>query len=89
MGDRQRQAGQPGTRSKVGPTLSRRWHSNRRQPEGVIQMPIPEPLLLPRAKEPEPDRLGVGLLQELRFFSSEKRTPRRRFAVSPMFHVKR
>jgi hypothetical protein len=89
MGDCQRKAGQPGTRPEVGPALSWRRCSNPRQPEGVVQVPFPEPFPLSWAQEPELDRLGVGVLQELRLFGCQGRAPWRGVAVGPMFHVKR
>jgi hypothetical protein len=45
MGNGQRQARQPCARSEVGPALSWVRSSNCRQAKGVIQVPLPEPLL--------------------------------------------
>ena len=69
--------------------LPRLGSSDRRQAEGIIEMALPEPFLLPRSQEAELDSLGIGLLQELHVVCAERRTPRRMVAVAPMFHVKR
>ena len=88
IGDGQGEAGQPRARSKVGPVL--RWlrSSNGRQAEGVIQVPLPDPLLFPWAKEPEPDRIGVCPFQNFLVPRGQDRTRLRRVAARRMFHVK-
>jgi hypothetical protein len=63
IGNSQRQARQTCARSKVGPVLLWLRSSNCRQAESIIQVPLPEPLLFSRPQEPEPDRIGVDLLQ--------------------------
>lgn len=88
IGDGQGKAWQPRARSKVGPVL--RWprSSNGRQAEGVVQVPLPEPLLLPWAQEPEPDCIGVCPLQDFSIPRGQDRTRMRRVAARRMFHVK-
>ena len=89
IGNGQGKAGQPRARSKVGPVL--RWlrSSNGCQAEGVIQVPLPEPLLFPWAKEPEPDRIGVCPFKNILVPRGQDRARLRRVAARRMFHVKR
>jgi hypothetical protein len=88
MGNSQRQARQTCARSKVGPALLWLRSSNCRQAESIIQVPLPEPLLFSRPQEPEPDRIGVDLLQGRCIARTYARTPLVGVAVGPMFHVK-
>ena len=69
--------------------LLRLRSSNYRQGEGVVQVPLPEPLLLAWTQEPEPDGVGIRLLQDFSIPRSQHRAPLRRGAVWAMFHVKR
>ena len=41
--------------------------------QGVIEMAFPEPILLLGAQEPEMDRFGVRLFQELSLVRSQRR----------------
>lgn len=69
--------------------LLRLRSSNCRQGEGVVQVPLPEPLLLSWTQEPEPDGIGICLLQDFSISRGERRAPLRCAAARAMFHVKR
>jgi hypothetical protein len=69
--------------------LVRPWSSNCRQAEGVVQVPFPEPLLLSWTYESKPDGIGIRLFQDFSISRGQRRTPLRRPAARPMFHVKR
>jgi hypothetical protein len=89
MRNGQREAGQSRARTQVGPMLPWLRLSNLCQAEGVVQVALPEPLLLPWTQKPEPDGLGIRLFEDFSFSRGEGQAPLRRAATRAMFHVKR
>ena len=85
MRDRQREAGESGTGTEVGPTLIWLWPTDCRQPEGIIEVAFPEAFQLLRAQEPEPDRIGVGKLKGCPIVGGQGRAPRRRVGGGQCF----
>jgi len=61
------------------------WSTDCRQPEGIIEVAVPEALQLLRAQKSEPDRFGVSKLKGCPIVGSQGRAPLGRVGYGQCF----